>query len=108
MAQKRRVEFQLTEEEYRLIEQKMQQLGTKNLSAYLRKMAIDGFVLKLDIPELKQMVSLLGKAGANINQIARRANENGRIYQTDLQDIQRQQQELIELARGIYFKLLAM
>ena len=46
-------------EERALIEQKMAQLGTTNMAAYLRKMAIDGFVINLELPELREMVSLL-------------------------------------------------
>ena len=72
--------FRVSPEELALIEQKMAQLGTSNREAYLRKMAIDGYVLKLDVPELKEMVTLLRRMSSNVNQIARRMNETGRIY----------------------------
>mgnify|MGYP002087627730 CR=1 FL=1 len=55
------------------------------MGAYLRKMAIDGYVIKLELPELKEMIRLLGIANNNINQIARSLNSTGRIYETDIQ-----------------------
>ena len=80
--------FYVSEEEKAMIEQKMAQLGTDNLSAYLRKMALDGYVVKLDLPELKEMISLLRHTSNNLNQLAKRANANARIYNDDLADIQ--------------------
>ena len=80
--------FYVSEEEKAMIEQKMAQLGTDNLSAYLRKMALDGYVVKLDLPELKEMISLLRHTSNNLNQLAKRANANARIYNEDLADIQ--------------------
>lgn len=102
------VHIRLTDEEYALIQEKMRLANMENMSAYIRKMAIDGYVLKLELPELKEMVAQLGKMGGNINQIARRANENGRIYQADLEDIQKQQAEILKIAQGIYAKLLSL
>ena len=65
----------VSEEEYNQIEEKMRLLGTDNLSAYIRKMAIDGMVVKLDLPELQKLTSLLGRCAGNFNQIARRVLE---------------------------------
>ena len=63
--------FWVTEQERDLTEQRMAQIGTTNMSAYLRKIAIDGYVLKLDLPELKEMISLLRRSSNNLNQIAK-------------------------------------
>ena len=82
--------FYVTPEERDQIEAKMAQLGTNNMSAYLRKIAIDGYVVQLDLPELREMVSLL-----------RRANETGRIYPEDLADIRQNQAQLWESAKEI-------
>ncbi len=60
--------FWVSPEERAMIQKKMDQFGTKNLSAYLRKMAIDGLVVNLELPELKELVSLLRRYGANLNQ----------------------------------------
>ena len=70
--------FRVSPEELVLIEQKMAQLGTKNREAYLRKMALDGYVVRLELPELKELVSLMRYSSNNLNQLARRAHETGR------------------------------
>lgn len=88
------VNFRVSPEELALIEQKMAQLGTVNREAYLRKMALDGYVVKLDLPELKELVSLMRYSSNNLNQLARRAHETGRIYDADLEDISRRQEAL--------------
>ena len=84
----------VTAEERALIEQKMAQLGTKNREAYLRKMALDGYVVRLELPELKELVSLMRYSSNNLNQLTRRVHETGRIYDTDLEDISRRQEAL--------------
>lgn len=86
--------FRVSSEELALIEQKMAQLGTKNREAYLRKMALDGYVVRLELPELKELVSLMRYSSNNLNQLARRAHETGRIYDADLEDISRRQEAL--------------
>ncbi len=86
--------FRVSPEELALIEQKMAQLGTTNREAYLRKMALDGYVVHLELPELKELVSLMRYSSNNLNQLARRAHETGRIYDADLEDISRRQEAL--------------
>ena len=93
--------FYVTPEERDQIEAKMAQLGTNNMSAYLRKIAIDGYVVQLDLPELREMVSLLRRSSNNLNQLARRANETGRIYPDDLADIRQNLAQLWESAKEI-------
>lgn len=93
--------FYVTPEERDQIEAKMAQLGTNNMSAYLRKIAIDGYVVQLDLPELREMVSLLRRSSNNLNQFAKRANETGRIYPEDLADIRQNQVQLWESAKEI-------
>ena len=86
--------FRVSPEELALIEQKMAQLGTKNREAYLRKMALDGYVVRLELPELKELVSLMRRSSNNLNQLTRRVHETGRIYDADLEDIARRQEAL--------------
>ena len=86
--------FRVSPEELALIEQKMVQLGTTNREAYLRKMALDGYVVRLELPELKELASLMRYSSNNLNQLARRAHETGRIYDADLEDISRRQEAL--------------
>ena len=86
--------FRVSPEELALIEQKMVQLGTTNREAYLRKMALDGYVVRLELPELKELVSLMRYSSNNLNQLTRRVHESGRIYDADLEDISRRQEAL--------------
>ena len=86
--------FRVSPEELALIEQKMAQLGTKNREAYLRKMALDGYVVRLELPELKELVSLMRYSSNNLNQLTRRVHETGRIYDADLEDISQRQEAL--------------
>lgn len=97
--------FWVSEEEKTLIEEKMAQVGMTNLSAYLRRISIDGMIIKLELPELKEMVSLLRYTSNNINQIAKRMNESGRIYDTDLEAVTENQEKLWDMANEILTKL---
>lgn len=107
MSRKRNVQiiFWVTEAERDMIEQKMAQVGTDNLSAYLRKIAIDGYIVKLDLPELREMISLLRRSSNNLNQIAKRLNETGRFYAVDLEDMLRRQEQLWQTANRILSRL---
>ena len=95
------IKFWATPEEKDLILKKMELYGTGNMGAYLRKMAIDGYVIKLELPELKEMIRLLGIANNNINQIARSLNSTGRIYEADIQEIRDRIDGLYDYARKI-------
>ena len=86
--------FFVSQAELDLIEQNMALSGSTNLSAFLRKMAIDGMVIKLDMPEIREMLKLLRRANANINQIAKHLHETGRVYDTDLEEILGYQKEI--------------
>lgn len=107
MSRKRNVQiiFWVSEEEREQIQAKMDQVGTENLSAYLRKIAIDGYILKLDLPELREMISLLRRSSNNLNQIAKRLNETGRFYAADMEDILQRQEQLWQAANTILTRL---
>ena len=77
----------VTEEERKLIEQKMMQLPTSQIGAYLRKMAIDGYIIYVDVKNIKQYIQELQAIGKNINQIARRVNSTTNIYKEDIEEI---------------------
>ena len=100
--------FRVTPEERAKIEERMAQLGTANMAAYLRKIAIDGYVVKLDLPELKEMISLLRRSGNNLNQIARRVNETGRIYGADIGCLHEDQEKLWAAVNEILRRLSAI
>ena len=91
----------VTPEERALIQQKMAQLHTKNFSAYARKMLIDGYIITLDLQEVKGHTAQLQKIGVNVNQIAKRINETGRIYADDMDEIKRVMEEVWRLERRL-------
>jgi hypothetical protein len=95
------LKFRVTQEERELIEQKMALIGTTNMAAYLRKMAIDGYTVNLELPELGELVSLLRRYGNNLNQLTRRVHETGRFYDADLEELRQSQERLWEAAQSI-------
>ena len=108
MAKRKRdvpVLFYVSKDEMALIQQKMQAFGTSNMSAYLRKMAIDGYVLKLDLPELKELVSLLRRWSNNLNQLTHRVHQTGRVYDADLQELTTQQETIWDGVKQILRQL---
>ncbi len=93
--------IRVTEEERALIEEKMRQIPALNLSAYARKMLIDGYIITLDLQEVKGNTAQLQKIGVNINQIAKRINETGRIYADDMDEIKLAMEEVWRLERRL-------
>ena len=81
--------FKVSPEEMALIEKKMEQAGTKNKRAYLRKMAVDGYIVHLDMGSVKELTKLLRSLAANTNQIARRCNETRNLYAEDVEDLRK-------------------
>ncbi|MEL4862404.1 plasmid mobilization relaxosome protein MobC [Pseudoflavonifractor phocaeensis] len=95
------MKFWVTEEEKRLIDEKMSQLPTKRYGAYLRKMAIDGYIIQVDTADIKEMTKALGAIGRNINQIAKRVNAGGPTYQADMEEIRERLEQIWQLQRRI-------
>ena len=95
------MKFYVTVEEKQLIEQKMQQLPTQRYGAYLRKMAIDGYIIHMDTMDINAFTAELGAIGRNINQIAKRINAGGPVYQADIQEIRERLDEIWQLQRRI-------
>ena len=99
------LKFRVTPEERELIERKMAQLGTPNMAAYLRKMAIDGMVVNLELPELKELVSLLRYAGNNLNQLTHRLHATGHFYDADMEELRQSHEKLWDAARSVLTSL---
>lgn len=111
MAKRKRnivIRFRVTPEEREMIESKMAQFGTTNMAAYLRKISIDGYVVRLDLPELHEMVSLLRRSSNNLNQIAKRVNETSRIYDADIDCLKANQEKIWSAANGILTRLASI
>jgi len=93
------IKFRVTEQERGLIEEKMKLLHTNNLAAYMRKMAIDGYIIQVDHTDIKAMTTELQKIGVNINQIAKRVNATSSIYEQDIAEIKGALKEIWRLQR---------
>ena len=99
------VKFFVDEKELDLIKQKMAQMGTDNMSAYIRKMILDGYVVNLDLPELRELTSKMKRIANSENQIAKRVNSTGNIYEADIEEIKKNQEEIYEGIRKILTSL---
>ncbi len=95
--------FKVSPEEKAVIEKKMKQLGTHNQRAYLRKMAVDGYVVQVDMTDVKELAVLLRNCANNLNQIARRVNGTRNLYEEDVADLKVRYGELW----GAFSSLLA-
>ena len=95
----------MTADERALLERKMREAGTTNMGAYLRKMALDGYILRLDLPEVKEILSQLRYMGNNVNQIAKRANEVGVIDEMDIRGVSKRQERMLEQMARLLEKL---
>ena len=96
--------FWVSNEEKEAIKKKMELYGSQNMSAYIRKMAIDGYVINLNVPELDETISLLRYSSNNINQIAKRVNATGVIFKNEVDEIQKSQSELWRMLDKIIAK----
>ena len=109
MTKKRRrpihLHVMVSEEEQALIQQRMAEAGIRNMGAYMRKMALNGYVLHVDLSPVRELVSLQRRCSNNLNQVAKRANECGKVYAADMEDLRQRLDELIEIGRQILSRL---
>ena len=87
------------------LRQRMDEAGVKNCSAFIRKMSLDGYIVKLDMDDIHEMIRLLRNATNNLNQIAKKANAGDGIYGADIADMQAKQDEIWEAAKEILARL---
>lgn len=92
--------FFVSDDEKRIIKGEMKQLGTKNMGAYLRKMAIDGYIIKVDYTQQKKLAAAVSRAAANINHICRRINSTGHFYEDDVAELKERQAEIWRLLKS--------
>ena len=91
----------VTDEERKLIEHKMSLVPTNQIGAYLRKMAIDGYIIYTDTKNIQAMNKELQRIGRNINQIAKRVNSTSSIYMTDIEELKEDIQNIWRLQRTL-------
>ena len=100
--------FRVSKAELNAIREKMQEIGTHNMAAYLRKMALDGYCIRLDLGDLKKVVSLMRYASNNLNQYAKKANETGSIYLEDIQDLKIRFEQIWSELKEIHIRLASI
>lgn len=100
--------LRLTPQENVLLEQKIQQSGIKNREAFMRKMLLEGYVLSLELPELKEILRLTRYTSNNVNQIARHAHETGRYYIEDIEQMVRNQEAIQDALKEVLNRLAAL
>ena len=93
------IKFRVTEAERDLILEKTKLIPTRDMAAYLRKIAIDGYIIQVDHSDIKAMTAEIQKIGVNVNQIAKRANSTGKVYQEDIEEIKGVLNEIWRLQR---------
>ena len=111
MAQMRRpieLKFHVTPEEKAIIDKKKAQIGTNCTAAYCRKMALDGYVLKLDFPELRQWSSTQRRISNNFNQLAKRVNSTNRVYEADIENMRVMLDQLWEAINALLLRLASV
>lgn len=99
------IKFRVTEQEQKLIKEKMRQIPTNNMEAYLRKMAIDGYIINMDYTDIRAMTHEIQKIGVNINQIAHRVNSTDTIYAHDIEEIKEGLAKIWQLQRSSLLSL---
>ena len=100
--------FRVTEAERDRIRSRMKQADIRSQTAFLRKMAIDGYIVSLDLPDIREMVRLLRISSNNLNQYARKANETGSIYHEDIEELKNNQKEILQEMRKVLDRLTAI
>lgn len=95
-----RKEICLNEQELNLIQRKMRQLRTHNFGAYARKILIDGYIIKVDYAEQKKLAAAVSRVASNINQICRRINSTGHVYEDDVAELKARQADIWELLKA--------
>ncbi len=98
MTKKRRrpihLHVMVTPEEQVLIGERMAEAGISNMGAYMRKMALNGYVLHVDLSEIRELVSLQRRCANNLNQVALHVNTYGGIYPNEIKALQRDYADL--------------
>ena len=98
------VQFYLNDDEHFILEEKFRASRMKSKSAFLRKLILYGFVYDVDYSHIREMNSLLGNIGSNLNQIAKRINTTNSIYKEDMEDIKELMNQIWQLQKSMVSK----
>ena len=97
MGKASRIYIRISEEDKQKIQENMNRVGVRNMSAYMLKMSMQGYMIQVDMTDVKEMLRLLHINSNNLNQIAKRINETGSILKKDVEKLQEQQQEILHM-----------
>ena len=100
-----RIEVRLTRQEKELIHERMKKIPTNNMSAFIRKMALNGYIVVLDLSDVKEVLRLLRINSNNLNQYAHKANATGKVYQEDIEKLKKQQEDIWQKMNSILMRL---
>ena len=103
--------FFVNEQEYKKIKEGKASAHIRGLSTYLRRMAINGYIIHVDMSEIQKLTSLLGICSNNLNQYARKAHQTDSIYQADIEDLRERLNDIrVEIGKlmDIYSKIFSM
>jgi len=90
------IKLWISESEQDIIHERMAELGTENMSAFIRKMALNGYILNVDLSPVKDIVSLQRYCANNMNQIAVGVNTYGGVYPHEIKTLQKDYEALWE------------
>lgn len=97
--------FRTTEAEDELIRQKMKVFGIRKKSLLFRAMVLNGYLLKLDLPEIRELIRLMKNLTNNVNQMAKNLHEQGSIYETEIDDVKQRLDQTWDILREILSRL---
>ena len=103
-----KLKFRISAEEVERIKVKMEDAGIMSMSAYIRKMALDGICVRMDLADVRQLVILLRRCSNNLEQYARKVNETGSVYAAEIANLQNRLDEIWELTRQSLARLAAI
>lgn len=104
----KRIELRVNADEPRQIHERIQEAGISSLTAYMIRMVLHGYVIVMDISNLKEVLRLLQISGSNLNQYAKKINETGRIYYEDVEELKMNQKEILKEMRKVLDRLTAI
>lgn len=102
------IRMRVTPEERERIQKKMNEMGIRNMSAYLRKMALDGICVQMDLSDIREMTYQIGRIGNNLNQIAHHANSTGIVSAEEIHEIRNQFEKIQEMENAILKSLASV
>ena len=102
------IHIRVTPDELERIKERMEEAGITSMTAYLLRMALHGFVIVMDLSDLKEILRLLQISGNNLNQYAKKANETSSIYREDIEELKSNQKEILQEMRKMLDKLTAI